>query len=207
MSSGPLIVVVDYGVGNVGSVLNMLRKIGARARVSGAPADIAAADRLILPGVGHFGHGMQKLAATGLVPLLEEQALAAKKPVLGICLGMQMMTRGSEESETPGLGWIDAFVHRFAEAPGLRIPHMGWNTVRAPQAATLFRADGAEAERFYFVHSYCVRSIETPHVAATCRHGAEFVAGFEAGNLHGVQFHPEKSHRFGMDLLRRFAKA
>lgn len=204
MSSGPLIVVVDYGVGNVGSVLNMLRKIGARALVSGQPSDIAAADKLILPGVGHFGHGMQKLTDTGLVPLLEEQAFALRKPVLGICLGMQMMTRGSEESETPGLGWIDAYTHRFADAPDLRVPHMGWNTVRAPNGASLFKNDDAEAERFYFVHSYSVRTTDPHHVAAVCRYGTDFVAAFEVGNLFGVQFHPEKSHLFGMALLRRF---
>ena len=120
-----MIVIVDYGVGNVGSVLNMLRKIGAKARVSGAVADIEAAEKLILPGVGHFGHGMGKLAETGLIPVLREQVLSRLKPILGICLGMQMMTQGSEESDVPGLGWIDAATVRFPETPGLRVPHMG----------------------------------------------------------------------------------
>lgn len=200
-----MIVIVDYGVGNVGSVLNMLRKIGARARVSGVAADIEAAEKLILPGVGHFGHGMRKLAATGLVPTLESQAMTARKPILGICLGMQMMTRGSDESEVPGLGWIDAFTHRFDEATGLRVPHMGWNRVRPAGGARLFEPAAEEAERFYFVHSYYVRVADARQVAAYCTYGEDFAAAVEVGNLFGVQFHPEKSHLFGMALLRRFA--
>ena len=199
-----MIVIIDYGVGNVGSVLNMLRKVGAKARISGLASDIEAADKLILPGVGHFGHGMRKLDDTGLVPVLREQALVRAKPVLGICLGMQMMTRGSEESESPGLGWIDAFTHRLTQTPGLRVPHMGWNVVRPTADATLFDSDPEEAERFYFVHSYVVRTARTADVAATCSHGTDFVAAFQSGNLYGVQFHPEKSHLFGMGLLRKF---
>lgn len=199
-----MIVIVDYGVGNVGSVLNMLRKVGAKARVSGAIADIDAADKLILPGVGHFGHGMSKLAETGLIPVLEEQVLSRSKPILGICLGMQMMTQGSEESDVPGLGWIDAATYRFPETPGLRVPHMGWNTVHPGPTARLFDRDATEAERFYFVHSYYVRTTNPGHTAANCLYGVDFAAGFEVGNIFGVQFHPEKSHLFGMGLLRRF---
>jgi len=199
-----MIVIVDYGVGNVGSVHNMLRKIGARARVSGAVADLAAADKLILPGIGHFSSGMAKLKATGLIPALEEQALQRRKPVLGICLGMQMMTRGSEESDVAGLGWVDATTQRFAESAALRVPHMGWNVVRPCNGSRLFDAAAAEPERFYFVHSYFVRTADPQHVAAACSYGGEFAASFEVGNLYGVQFHPEKSHLFGMALLRRF---
>lgn len=200
-----MIVIVDYGVGNVGSVHNMLRKVGAKARVSGVAADIAAADKLILPGVGHFGHGMGRLHATGLLLTLEEAVLAKRKPLLGICLGMQMMTRGSEESDTPGLGWIDGYTRRFPDAADLRVPHMGWNTVRPEPSARLFDHQASEAERFYFVHSYYVSTTDPAHVAATCRYGPDFVAAFEVGNLFGVQFHPEKSHHFGMGLLERFA--
>lgn len=200
-----MIVIVDYGVGNVGSVLNMFRKIGAKARVSGDAAEIAAADKLLLPGVGHFGHGMGRLAATGLIPVLEEHALIRRKPVLGICLGMQMMTRGSEESEVPGLGWVDAFTHRLPSDNGLRVPHMGWNVVRPAANAQLFEHAAPEPERFYFVHSYGVRAARAEQVAASCVYGIEFVASFQADNLYGVQFHPEKSHLFGMALLRKFA--
>jgi glutamine amidotransferase len=200
-----MIVIIDYGVGNVGSVHNMLRRIGAKARISGNPADMEEASKLILPGVGHFGHGMRSLERSGLVPALRHQALERRKPVLGICLGMQMLTRGSEESEIPGLGWIDAFTHRFSNARGLRVPHMGWNNVRATDGARLFVADAAEPERFYFVHSYYVKASRPAEVAAHCCYGDEFAAAIQSDNLFGVQFHPEKSHLFGMDMLRRFA--
>jgi glutamine amidotransferase len=200
-----VIVIVDYGVGNVASVLNMLRKVGAKARVSGSAADIEASEKLILPGIGHFGHGMRKLTESGLIPSLQEQALVQRKPILGICLGMQMMTLGSEESEVRGLGWLDAFTHRFAESAGRRVPHMGWNSVRPSVEARLFDRDSPEPERFYFVHSYFVQVADPADTAASCRYGDEFTASFERKNLFGVQFHPEKSHRFGMDLLRRFA--
>ncbi len=199
-----MIVIVDYGVGNVGSVLNMLRKIGAKARISALREDICNADKLILPGVGHFGRGMTKLQETGLVSLLEDQVLRMRKPILGICLGMQMMTKGSEESDVPGLGWIDAATIRFPETHGLRVPHMGWNTVRQSATGRLFDRDSTEAERFYFVHSYYVRTTNPIHTAAHCLYGIDFAASFEVGNIFGVQFHPEKSHLFGMGLLRKF---
>ena len=198
-----MIVIVDYGVGNVGSVLNMLRKVGARARISGSAAQVEAADKIILPGVGNFGQGMRKLQATGLVPVLE-RVVASGRPILGICLGMQMMTRGSQESDEPGLGWVHAETRHLPDRPGLRIPHMGWNHVQPCAGAHLFDAQAAEPERFYFVHSYCVHADEPTIVAARCHYGEHFVAAFEAGNLLGVQFHPEKSHLFGMALLRRF---
>jgi glutamine amidotransferase len=199
-----MIVIVDYGVGNVASVLNMLRKIGAKARISGLPADIEAADKLILPGVGHFGHGMRKLVETGLIPMLEEQVLSKSKPILGICLGMQMMTRGSEESDVPGLGWINASTHRFPESTELRVPHMGWNTVSPSPSTHLFAQNATEAERYYFVHSYYVRTDNPNHTAANCLYGVNLAAAVEVDNIFGVQFHPEKSHLFGMDLFRRF---
>jgi len=198
-----MIVIVDYGLGNVGAVANMLRKVGARARISASVADIDSADKLILPGVGHFDSGMARLHASGLVPMLTEQVLGKRKPVLGICLGMQMMTRGSEEGSRPGLGWVDAFTHRFPDLDGLRVPHMGWNTVQPKSRARLFAQNGEE-ERFYFVHSYFVKTADPGHVAATCGHGIDFVAAFQVDHIFGVQFHPEKSHLFGMGLLKRF---
>ena len=199
-----MIRVVDYGVGNVGSVHNMLRKLGAPARVSHTADQLVRADKLILPGIGHFGRGMDLLTKTGLIPVLEDHAMTHRKPVLGICLGMQMMTRGSEESDIAGLGWVEGFTRRFPETPGLRVPHMGWNTVRAVQGARLFDAAGTEPERFYFVHSYSVGMDDPAQVAASCLYGVNFAASFEVDNLFGVQFHPEKSHLFGMALLRRF---
>ncbi len=201
-----MIVIVDYGVGNVGSVLNMLRKCGARARISGHPEEIRAADKLILPGVGHFGRGMDQLEATGLIPLLTEQAMVVRKPLLGICLGMQLMLCGSEESDRPGLGWVAGFTHRFPDRPDLLVPHMGWNLIHPRAGARMFAPPGVEPrERFYFVHSYHACMDDARSVAATCRYGIEFTAAFEVGNLFGVQFHPEKSHHFGMALLQRFA--
>lgn len=199
-----MIVIVDYGVGNVGSIKNMLHKIGARACISGDAAVIAAAGKLILPGVGHFSNGMEKLAGSGLIPVLEEQVLGEKKPVLGICLGMQMMTRGSDESELPGLGWVDAFTHRFPDSAALRVPHMGWNEVRPSPATRLFEHGAAEAERFYFVHSYYVQMASATDLASSCLYGVDFAAAFQKENIFGVQFHPEKSHLFGMGLFRRF---
>ena len=199
-----MIAIVDYGVGNVGSVLNMLRKVGVRARISGVAAELESADKIILPGVGHFGHGMSQLLETGLVPVLE-RIVTSGRPTLGICLGMQMMTRGSEESELPGLGWVPAQTRRLPDQPGLRVPHMGWNQIQPTLTARLFDGRTDAVERFYFVHSYCVHVDEPSIVAARCHHGEDFVAAFEAGNLMGVQFHPEKSHLFGMAMLRRFA--
>lgn len=198
-----MIVIVDYGLGNVGAVANMLRKVGARVRISAHQADIEAADKLVLPGVGHFDSGMGKLHESGLVPALTEQVLDKAMPVLGICLGMQMMTRGSEEGSRPGLGWVDAFTHRLPSLAGLRVPHMGWNTVEPESGASLF-VHGGEEERFYFVHSYFVKPANPGHVAATCGYGIDFAAAFQVNNLFGVQFHPEKSHVFGMGLLKRF---
>ena len=199
-----MIVIVDYGLGNLGSVANMVRKAGGQARISAAPADIAAADKLILPGIGHFSSGMSKLKQTGLLPLLSEQVLDKAKPVLGICLGMQLMTLGSEEGAEPGLGWVDAHTRRFPDTPLLRVPHMGWNTVRPVNGAALFEHGGGDAERFYFVHSYFVTNNNPAHVAAISSYGLEFVAAFQAGHIFGVQFHPEKSHMFGKALFQRF---
>lgn len=199
-----MIVIVDYGVGNLASVLNMLRKIGAKARISGDPVDIEMADKLILPGVGSFGNGMGKLVASGLIPILEEQVFFRKKPILGICLGMQMMTRGSEESDVPGLGWIDALTYRFPDVENLRVPHMGWNKVQASPTSRLFDFDCKEAERFYFVHSYYVSTTDPVHTSGICKYGIDFAAAYEVGDIFGVQFHPEKSHLFGMDLFRKF---
>lgn len=200
-----MIVIVDYGAGNIGAIFKMLRKIGAKVRVGSERQDMEIADKLILPGVGHFGHGMRKLSESGLLPIVEEQALAARKPFLGICLGMQMMTRGSDESDAPGLGWVEAQTVRFPDRPGLRIPHMGWNTVQPAAKARIFDPQPTEPERFYFTHSYHVRTDDAAHSIASCHNGIDFTAGFEVGNLFGVQFHPEKSHSFGMKLLSRFA--
>lgn len=200
-----MITIVDYGVGNVGSILNMLRKVGAKARLGSHPDDIASAEKLILPGIGHFGHGMRMLGQSGMTAALEEQALVRKVPTLGICLGMQMMTRGSEESDMPGLGWVAADTARFPATHDLRVPHMGWNKVTPNGDPALFNRAASEADRYYFVHSYFVRTDRPEDTAAYCDYGVRFTAAFQTNNLFGAQFHPEKSHMFGMKLLRKFA--
>ena len=204
MRTGP-IVVVDYGLGNPASVRNMLRKSGHHAEVASDPATIRTASRLIIPGVGAFDHGMQNLMDRGLVDVLNDAVLERKVPVLGICLGLQLMSRRSEEGVLPGLGWLPADTVRFRFSNGdaeLRVPHMGWNTVIARRDSFLAPSD-ADA-RFYFVHSYHVRCDDPADVALIADYGGDVVAAAVRGNLAGTQFHPEKSHRFGLALLRRF---
>ena len=197
-----MIVIIDYGMGNVGSVYNMLRKLRVKAKISSAVADIESAERLILPGVGHFDRGMQNLHDRGLIPILHEQVINNKKKVLGICLGMQMMTKKSDEGSLGGLGWVDGETIQFQPTQGIKVPHMGWDIVKPGANGQLFEKDNLE--RFYFVHSYYVQMNNRSEIAATCDYGHEFVASFESGNIFGVQFHPEKSHLFGMRLLEKF---
>jgi glutamine amidotransferase len=200
-----VIAVIDYNMGNLGSIQNMLKKLGTASEITCDPGRIAAADKLILPGVGAFDAGMEALEARGILPLLRSRVLEERAPVLGICLGMQLMCSGSAEGRRPGLGWIDATVDRFEPAPALKIPHMGWNLVDVKRASAL--TDGLAVEpRFYFVHSYHVVCRREEDVLLSCRHGRTFDAGFQVDNVWGVQFHPEKSHKFGMCLLRNFAE-
>jgi glutamine amidotransferase len=201
-----MITIVDYGMGNLGSIRNMLKKIGVESEITADPSRIAAATKLVLPGVGAFDSGMENLEKSGLVPLLNERVRGAEVPILGICLGMQLMTHSSSEGERRGLGWVDAKALRFAPAdPSLKVPHMGWNVARPVRSDALLEALPAES-RFYFVHSYYVACDRREDVLLTTRYGADFDSGFRHGNVWGVQFHPEKSHRFGMHLLRNFAE-
>jgi glutamine amidotransferase len=200
--------IIDYGVGNLGSIVNMLKKIGVPAAVSGDPEVLAQADRLILPGVGAFDNGMKNLADRGLLPILRAKVIEQKTPILGLCLGMQLLARGSEEGELPGLGWIPADVVRFrvpVDQPVLRVPHMGWNYLQVCQREPLF-ARMEDEPRFYFVHSYHLVCDDQTSVLATTCYGYQFASAVRAGNIMGVQFHPEKSHRFGMQLLANFAE-
>ncbi len=202
-----MIAIIDYGMGNVGSIANMLRKIGAEACIARDPETIANADKLVLPGVGAFDSGMEKLDSSGLLPVLRERVQGAKVPILGLCLGMQFFGTGSEEGSRPGLGWIDARSVRFAfDGPqaGLKIPHMGWNHVSVEQPGPLF-ANMPVDSRFYFVHSYHVVCSDPGLVLTTTTYGYPFVSGVVKGHITGFQFHPEKSHRFGMQVFRNFA--
>lgn len=200
-----MITIVDYGTGNLGSIRNMLKKIGADSLVSSDPADVRRADKLVLPGVGAFDAGMVNLERAGLIPVLEERVRRAAVPTLGICLGMQLMTRRSEEGERPGLGWIDAEGVRFLAHDSLKVPHMGWN-LAYPACEDPLTLDLPNEPRFYFVHSYFVRCVNQDDVLMTTLYGEPFHSAFRHENIWGVQFHPEKSHRFGMHLLRNFAE-
>lgn len=198
-----MIVVVDYGVGNLSSVSNMLRKAGGDVLISRDPADVLAADKLLLPGVGHFDHGMKMLNASGLREALDHFALELRRPVLGICLGAQIMGMGSEEGETAGLGWIDMTCRRLPALPGIRIPHMGWNQIVLKGQSPLF-GQMADDARFYFVHSYRMECAHSEDVLATATHGTEFTCVVQRENIVGTQFHPEKSLRHGLTLMQSF---
>jgi glutamine amidotransferase len=203
-----MITIVDYGVGNLGSILNMLKKVGAKAQASSDPAVLRQAEKLILPGVGAFDAGMKKLNETGLVPVLNELVLERKVPVIGLCLGMQLLTARSEEGTEAGLGWIEAETVRFkfgSENAHLKIPHMGWNTLDICRPHPLIADLGSES-RFYFVHSYHIVCADQADVVATTGYGYPFAAVIGKDNILGAQFHPEKSHKFGMQLLKNFAE-
>lgn len=200
-----MISVVDYGVANLGSMLNMLRKVGADAELVADPEGLALATRIVLPGVGAFDHGMAALRERGLVESLRARALAGV-PVLGVCLGMQMLGLGSEEGAADGLGLLPMRCRRFRlpDDSRLKVPHMGWSTLGARRASPLLDGLGVDA-RFYFVHSYHAVCDDEQDVLAVSPYGYQFVSVVERGNIRGVQFHPEKSHRYGMALLRNFA--
>jgi glutamine amidotransferase len=201
-----VITIVSYGVGNLGSMLNMFKRLGVPARTEENPAALRTAEKLVLPGVGAFDAAMAKIdGAPGLREALEHQATVARVPILGVCLGMQLMTRGSEEGVRPGLGWIAADTRRFPRQPGLKVPHMGWNTVELTSPSPLTR-DLGEEPRYYFVHSYHVTVDNPGDALLRAQHGVTFDAAIGRDNLFGVQFHPEKSHRFGMRILKNFAE-
>ena len=201
-------VIVDYGMGNLRSVLRRIEKLGFPAAISSDPEVVSGADKIILPGVGAFKSGMLQLEERGLTSVLHEKAMVEKVPTLGICLGMQLIAQASEEGDASGLGWIDADVIRFRfEAGGgeaLKVPHMGWNTVSLTKPQHPFVSDLEEAPRFYFVHSYHLRVPDAELVLGTTNYGYDFPAIVAQGNIWAAQFHPEKSHQFGVTLLKSF---
>lgn len=200
-----MIVIIDYKMGNVGSILNMLKKIGEEAVISSDLEEIKKANKLILPGLGSFDAGIKNLTDLGLIPALNQKVLNEKTPILGICLGMQLFSQKSEEGISKGLGWIDGVVKKFQfENKELKIPHMGWNTIEFTKNDVLF-SDMLEKSRFYFVHSYHVVCQEK-EIIATTNYGYDFPSVIRQDNIIGVQFHPEKSHKFGKKLLENFAK-
>ena len=201
-----MIAVVDYKMGNVGSVINMMRKLRIEAILTRNVKDLKQSLGIILPGVGSFDHGVNQLRKYDLINSLTDLVMENKKPCLGICLGMQLMAKSSEEGLLPGLGWVESTVHKFRpdpDRPKLRIPHMGWNYVRPVDPKhTVFEGLPAPS-RFYFVHSYHYPA-DMKNAIAVTNHTATFTSGFAKDNILGFQFHPEKSHSFGLLLLSNF---
>jgi len=202
-----MITIIDYDAGNIKSVANMLLALGVASRISEKPADISTAERLILPGVGHFDFGMAGLERRDLIGALNDRVLGDGVPVLGICLGAQLLTRGSAEGDREGLGWIAGDTVAFDRTRmdgSLRLPHMGWADTWASQDNPLLESTDKEA-RFYHVHSFHMTCDEEQTTILKTHYGYDFTTGIRKQNVLGVQFHPEKSHRFGMELLRRFS--
>jgi glutamine amidotransferase len=200
-----MIYIVDYGIGNLGSIENIVLRTGGEVRISSNPTEIEKATKLILPGVGNFDYGMKKLKESGLNELIEQKALKEKIPTLGICLGAQMMCKSSEEGIEPGLGWFDANVKKFdfLDNAQLRVPHMGWNFVKIKRDS-LIAKDLAENSRFYFVHSYHMLPNVKEDLLFETSYGYNFASGLQRENLYALQFHPEKSHSFGKQIFKNF---
>lgn len=198
-----MIAVVDYGMGNVGSAVNAMRHVGAECKLTADPADLERATHIILPGVGAFPDGMAELRARGLVSVLEREVLTKKKPFLGICLGMQLLADGGDESGgAEGLGWIHGRTKRLpVDERSVRLPHIGWNDVSFGNSS-LFA--GIASHDFYFVHSFALVPQDPQVVIGTCNYGVDFAAAVASGNVYGVQFHPEKSQKSGLRLLQNF---
>ena len=202
-----MIALVDYGLGNIQAFANIYRRLGIEAYPARTTTDLRQAARIILPGVGAFDWAMTRLQESGLREALDEEVLGAKKPVLGICVGMQMMARSSEEGVLPGLAWIDATVVRFDTRlleGKTHLPHMGWNDVKPLRSDTLF--SGLAASEYYFLHSYFLRPTREEDILAITSYGVTFSSAARSGNVYGTQFHPEKSHQCGVQLLKNFAE-
>ena len=202
-----MIGVIDCGIGNIGSILNMLKKVGAQGRAVEQGEEMDECDKLILPGVGAFDTGMALLSRQGRREALN-RAHEQEKPILGICLGMQLLGNRSEEGAAEGLGYLPFSLRRFCEErhPALKVPHMGWDEVRILQGDSALTGDMEAAPRFYFVHSYYAVCDDPDDILMTCEYGETFAAAVHRNHVWGVQFHPEKSHRFGMSIMRNFAK-
>ncbi len=200
------VAIVNYGIGNGGSITNMFRKLRRQAELVSSPEQVIAAQHLVLPGVGSFDACMAALNKSGLRDAVLQYSVSGR-PLLGICVGMQMLTLGSEEGNSSGLGIVRAYAKRIKSTPELRVPHIGWDTVRWQMPNHPLSKNLLDDNRFYFVHSYCVICESAANSLATCTYGEEFSAAIVRENIAGVQFHPEKSHRFGLQLLDNFSNA
>ncbi len=201
-----MIAVVDYDIGNISSVINMFLKIGKKCCATSNAEEIKKADYIILPGNGAYDSCMKNLRASGLIPIIEEQIFSRNVPLMGICVGAQMLGNCSSEGVEPGLGWIDMEVKRFPSTPSLRVPHMGWNSITTINSNHQL-SKNTNGSRFYFVHSYYMVPKNTDEILFTSNYGIEFASAVAKKNIIGVQFHPEKSHRFGMQFFNDFIKS
>lgn len=203
-----MIKIIDYGVGNIQAFLTLLKRIGIPAERARTPNDLETASRLILPGVGHFDHAMRSLNESGMREPLDRKVLQDEIPIIGVCVGMQMLATSSEEGILPGLNWVPGKIRSFNSLGGfsLPMPHMGWNQLRAEPHSQLFQRGFEETSQFYFLHSYYFDTDDKRDVAAKAFYGLEFEAGISRGNIHGVQCHPEKSHHWGANLIKNFAQ-
>jgi len=201
-----MIVIIDYGLGNLGSIKNMLKKIGVDSVITSDLDTISNAKKIILPGVGSFDNGIKNLDDLGLIPILNRKVLEESIPILGICLGMQLFTKSSEEGTLDGLGWVNAESVKFKTEhlkERFSVPHMGWEYITQQKESKLM-LDMYQESKFYFVHSYYVKCNIDTDVLFGSNYIHDFVSAFEKDNIIGVQFHPEKSHKFGMKLLKNF---
>lgn len=204
-----MIRIVDYGVGNIQAFMTMFKRLGLDAQRADTPQGLEDATRLVLPGVGHFDHAMRCLNDSGMRPALEELVLGNCVPVIGVCVGMQMLAAGSDEGTLPGLNWVPGRVRAFANNPHcaqLPMPHMGWNDLQPSPDSKLFARGFDGSPQFYFLHSYYFEAQDKTDVAATAHYGINFDAVVSRGHIHGVQCHPEKSHHWGAQLLKNFAE-
>lgn len=197
-----MITIIDYGMGNLGSITNMIKKVGGRSRLTSLREEVLNSEKVLLPGVGSFDQAMRNLEELKLIEPIKEIALKGV-PIMGICLGMQLLANSSEEGILPGLGLIKGRVLSFGENSGLKIPHMGWNLVDYKSNCPLFKEfDQFEETRFYFVHSFYFKCDFIENIAATTNYGFEFTSAVYNNNVMGAQFHPEKSHKFGMKMIK-----
>lgn len=201
-----MIVIIDYGMGNLGSVLKSLNRINAVSKISTSIEDIKKADKLILPGVGHFANGMKRLKEYNYLDILNERVLTEGVPILGICLGMQLFAKHSEEGDISGLGWIDANIKRFDvdDKVKWKVPHMGWNSINIKKENPLLEGI-TQDELFYFVHTYHMNCSNKKDILSTTEYSYEFTSCVQNKNIYGTQFHPEKSHDKGLEILNNFA--
>jgi glutamine amidotransferase len=199
-----MITIIDLGLGNVGSIKNMIHRLGKYSLITNSSEEINKATKLILPGIGTFDNAISKLNKLGLQGVLEDKVLHHNVPILCICLGMQLLAKGSEEGNMAGLGWVDGYVKKFKLDNGLKVPHMGWNDVKVKKDSKLFSKTTSDDQRFYFVHSYHFVCDKESDVLCTAQYGHEITAAIERKNIYATQFHPEKSHKYGLDLLNSF---